>query len=220
MNKKSLLLTTLLTTTALASVMTIASITIASNKESSSVFAINRGAPQTRQFTFDKDTKDFSDTDLPVEMHNESGYEFATGRKMDLSISYTAGNYQDEKEMSKIFNRNEHFMEGNNTSADAGDVYLAFGINNLQSLSISFGLDENAKNTYCVLDFYDKDSDNIGLGVETDDFTPVTGTTITWNRASYDDRGNSNSVRYVTIEFGAQSMTSFYIESISLTWSC
>ena len=216
MNKKSLLLTT----TALASVMAIASITIASNKESSSVFAINRGAPQTRQFTFDKDTKGFSDTDLPVEMHNESGYEFATGRKMDLSISYTAGNYLNEKEMLKTFNRNEHFMEGENTSADIGDVYLAFGINNLQSLSISFGLDEDATNTYCVLKFYDKDDDDIGLGVETDDFTPVPGTTITWNRGSYDDGGNSNSVRYVAIEFGSPNMTSFYIESISFTWSC
>ena len=216
MNKKGLLLTT----TALASVMAVASIMIVSNKDSSSVFAINRGSPETRQFTFDKDTTGFSDTDLPVEMLDESGYEFASGRKMDLLFSYTVGTYPDNDEALKKFGINDNFMEGDNTSGLAGDVYLTFGINNLQSLSISFGLDEDAIDTYCLLYFYDKDDNDIGLGVETYDFTPVTGTTIVWNRASYDDGGNSNSVQHVVIEFGSPNMTSFYIESISFTWSC
>ncbi len=212
MNKKGLLLTT----TALASVVALASIMIVSNKDSSSVFAINRGSPETRQFTFDKNTTGFSDTDLTVEMLDETGYEFAEGRKMNLFFSYL----QDNNETLKTFGKNNHFMEGTAESPSGGDVYLSFSINNLQSLSISFGLDADAEDAFYLLYFYDENDLEVGSGVENYDLTPVTSTTVAWNRASYDDGGNTNVIRNLIIEFGATSMTSFYIESISFTWSC
>jgi hypothetical protein len=222
MNKNKLLLLV-----ASISLVTVGLVTFTNIKNAAGFAQFAKASGPEKSFTFNKDTTGFTNTNKEIAIRGESyedGYQFATGRYMDLLISFSKVTFIDQvydfEEQLKTFDSDDNFMEGNFLEASSGDIYLEFGVNNLQSISITFGVDEDANSSWYLLEIKDGDGDYIGDGVE-EGFIAGTKTTISWSTEDeYDRDGNSNDIRLVAFNFGAETMTNFYIESISLTWSC
>jgi len=222
MNKNKLLLLV-----ASISLVTVGLVTFTNIKNAAGFAQFAKASGPEKSFTFNKDTTGFTNTNEEIAIRGESyedGYQFAAGRYMDLIISFSKVTFIDQvydfEEQLKTFDSEDNFMEGSFSEENSGDIYLEFGVNNLQSISITFGVDADANSSWYLLEIKDGDEDYIGDGVE-EGFTTGTKTTISWSTEDeYDRGGNFNDIRFVSFNFGAEEMTNFYIESISLTWSC
>ena len=222
MNKNKLLLLV-----ASISLVTVGLVTFTNIKNAAGFAQFAKAIGSEKSFTFDKDTTGFTNTNEGIDISGESyedGYQFATGRYMDLALSFfkITGDAPDItlEDQLMTFDSEDNFMEGSFLEENTGDICLYFGVNNLQSISITLGVDAGATNPGYLIGLLDEDYNDIGDGVK-GEFTAGTKTTISWSTEDeYDRNGNSNDIRGIDFEFGANTMTSFYIESISLTWSC
>ena len=164
-----------------------------------------------KSFTFDG--SDFVyEQFLVVDIENPIDLAFVTGVSddIDLAISFT----EDGNEKPKLFGSNDHFLEVYDT-LNPSVMDISIGVNNLKDLEIVFGVEDADIEVFYSIDFSDSEWDYVDYVEETVPISTTNAITKNWERTS------GNPVRDVTIHFETYNqIKTFYIDHISLTWTC
>ena len=136
--------------------------------------------------------------------------ETGISSRIETQISFT----EDGSEQTKYFGTNGHFFEVGGT-INPSIIDILIGVNNLKDFEIDFGATgTDGEALLYQIDFYDDNIDDVDYIMNLDGIDVDKDISEEWHRS------DGNPVTTIEINFEADSFTTFYIDSISLTWTC